>query len=131
MAGAEEETGEVNAEGTRDIEQAIRLIGIEEKHSAGVVAAITQLGLSQHGRVRVNFQIVAGITSGWQTDRTVYGSCRVQRLLNDLGIRRLSVALCSEVSHVEKGTSPRPTPFGCLRGYSPCEARYPQKSGSS
>ena len=42
----QEESAEVHAEGTGDVEQAVRLIGIEEQHGAGV-AAVSPLGLRQ------------------------------------------------------------------------------------
>ena len=124
----QEKSVEVNAKGAGDIEQAIRLIGIQEQHGAGV-AAVSPLGLSQHGRVRVDFQVVAGIASGRQIDRAAHRACGIQRLLDGFRIRGLAVAFCAEVRHVENGSSPRPTPFGCPHGGCAGQAGHPQKSG--
>ncbi len=69
---------------------------------------ITPLRLSQHGRVRGNFQVVAGIASGRQIDRAAHGPCGIQRLLDGFRIRRLAVAFCAEIRLVENGSSLRP-----------------------
>ena len=92
----------MDAEGAGDVQQAVRFIGIQEQHGAGI-AAISPLGFGQDRRMRVDLQVVAEISSRREIDRAADSAGRVQRLLDSLRVRRLAVAFGAEITHVENG----------------------------
>ena len=76
----QEKPVEMHAESTGNIEHAIRLIGVQEQHGA-CVATVSPLGLRQHGRVWVNFQVMTKIPPSREIDRSTDGASCIQRLL--------------------------------------------------